>query len=136
MTNIMRDIPRKDTQPLAHARLLLCMFVPFFHLDDLKTTGESWTAAFTRVETSHGWDSRKFPLRLNVKGIFAQKLAAAEDTAKRQAQNASFAATTEQQNAKDADEVHVDNDGDDLPGESVIPTSLRPLQTEFFVRML
>lgn len=41
MCNIMRDIPRQDTQPIAHARLLICMFIPFFELDNLKNVEET-----------------------------------------------------------------------------------------------
>ncbi|CBJ31141.1 conserved unknown protein [Ectocarpus siliculosus] len=105
MVNIMRDIPRKDTQPVAHCRLLLCMYIPFFTLDDIKTTG-----------------------------MLAQKLAAAEETAKREAQNASFTASPDkQQDNSDKAEVHLCDYGDDEPGRSVIPTSARRLQTEFFV---
>eukprot|EP00903_Cladosiphon_okamuranus_P018114 g16669.t1 len=37
MLNLMRDVPRYDTQREAHCRLLLCLFVPFCGLDDLKT---------------------------------------------------------------------------------------------------
>lgn len=45
MINLMRDIPRADTRPIAHAQLLLCMCVPFFALDDLKQHGgrKRWT---------------------------------------------------------------------------------------------
>ncbi|CAN0560933.1 unnamed protein product, partial [Ectocarpus sp. 12 AP-2014] len=134
MVNIMRDIPRKDTQPVAHCRLLLCMFVPFFTLDNLKATGESWTDAYTRVDTSDAWDPRTHPLRLFVKGMLAQKLAAAEENAKRESQNASFnASPDQQQDNSDKAEVHLCDYGDDEPGRSVIPTSARRLETEFFV---
>ena len=50
MVNIMRDIPRVDTQEAAHCRLLLSMSLPFFDLDDLKSSDESWTHATRRVD--------------------------------------------------------------------------------------
>ncbi|CAN0326161.1 unnamed protein product, partial [Ectocarpus fasciculatus] len=93
------------------------MYVTFFPLDDLKTTGESWTDAFTRVDTSDAWDPRTYPLQLFVKGMLAQNLAAAEEASRRQAQNASFTTSpNQQQDNIDRAEIHLSDYGDDEPG--------------------
>ncbi|CAB1100401.1 unnamed protein product [Ectocarpus sp. CCAP 1310/34] len=59
MVNIMRDIPRADTQQEDHCRLLLCMFLPFFDLSNLKNSDESWESAMQRVEDSDSWDKQR-----------------------------------------------------------------------------
>ena len=79
MVNIMRDIPRVDTQEVAHCRLLLCMFLPFFDLDDLKSSDESWTHTMPRVDETDAWDKRAKSFRLNIR----QGIAADEERAKR-----------------------------------------------------
>ena len=83
MVNIMRDIPRADTQEVAHCRLLLFMFLPFFDLDDLKSCDESWTHAMRRVDETDAWDKRTKPFRLNIAAMLRQRIAADEDRAKR-----------------------------------------------------
>lgn len=82
MANIMRDLPRADTQEVAHCRLLLCTFVPFFDLDDIKAVDETWTAAKDRVEESGAWDARTLPFRLNIDGMLRQRIAADSRAAK------------------------------------------------------
>lgn len=133
MVNLMRDIPQRDTQPVAHARLLICMFVPFFDLDDLKHVGESWPAAYTRVDTTGIWDSRTYSFRLNIAGMLAQKLAAAEEKAKRNAENAAFSGSTNGTSDNSA-EILLQFYGDDDTGVSIIPTSARRSQTMYFVK--
>lgn len=78
MANIMRDIPRADTQPVAHCRLLICMFVPFFGLPDLKHVNETWPAAKDRYDASGAWDERTLPFRLNIDAMLKQHLSADE----------------------------------------------------------
>lgn len=72
IASTMMDVPRADTAPVAHARLLICMFVPFFTLDDLKRADETWPDALQRVDAQN---------RLNIEGMLAQTLAAAEESA-------------------------------------------------------
>ena len=83
MVNIMRDIPRVDTQKVAHCRLLLNMFLPFFDLDDLESSDESWTHAMRRVDETDAWDKRTKPFRLNLAAMLRQRIAADEERAKR-----------------------------------------------------
>lgn len=134
MLNIMRDIPHQDTQPVAHARLLICMFVPFFDLDDLKLIGETWPVAFSRVEASSCWGSRTYPFRLNIAGMLIQKPAAAEETARRNAEKSIFSTPATSTNTSSADDVMLNFHGDDDSGASVIPTNARRLQTELSVK--
>ncbi|MEP4214429.1 MAG: hypothetical protein ABJL35_03630 [Parasphingorhabdus sp.] len=84
--NIMRDIPRQDTQPETHSHLVICKFKLFFSLNDLRPPSDaSWSTTLQRVEHDSSWDPRSRPFRLNVAGILEQRLAADEESAKRRA---------------------------------------------------
>lgn len=136
MLNLMRDIPRSDTQPEAHCRLLLCLFVPFFELDDLKADDETWPDAKERVEQTGLWDARTLPFRLNIAGMLRQRKAADEERANRANDDPTF--TSQGQAVRDEeDEVILsafDDGGDhDLQGTSVIPVTRGRLLTKMFV---
>lgn len=92
--NIMRDIPRPDTKPEAHAHLMLCMFKPFFSTTDLGLARESsWVSAMVRADEENSWDPRSKTMRSNIKGMLTQRLAADEEmTRRRQEQAADRAA--------------------------------------------
>ena len=136
MVNIMRDIPRVDTQEVAHCRLLLCMFLPFFNLDDLKSNDESWPHAMRRVDETNAWDKRTKPFRLNIAAMLRQRIAADEERAKKVHQ--AFMLTTD----RDVDnhtesEMFLDDYGNshdmDSGGISVIPQTAHRLLTKIFV---
>ena len=136
MVNIMRDIPRVDTQEVAHCRLLLCMFLPFFNLDDLKRNDESWPHAMRRVDETNAWDKQTKPFRLNIAAMLRQRIAADEERAKKVHQ--AFMSTTD----RDVDnhtesEMFLDDYGNshdmDSGGISVIPQTAHRLLTKIFV---
>ena len=136
MVNLMRDIPRSDTQPEAHCRLLVCLFVPFFELDDLKAEDETWPDAKERVEHADLWDARTKPFRLNIAGMLRQRKAADEERKNRENDNPTF--TSQGQALSDGeDEVILSafDDGGihDLEGISVIPVTRGRLLTKIFV---
>ncbi|CAB1117516.1 unnamed protein product [Ectocarpus sp. CCAP 1310/34] len=134
MANIMKDVPRSDTQPVAHARLLICLFVPFFTLDDLKRADETWPDALRRADDKNRWDPGTYPFRLNIQGMLAQKLAAAEETAKRHAERQLLSEKTHALGDNMAGDVLLDSyGGEDEPGESVIPATVRRMLTDLFV---
>ncbi|CAM9426660.1 unnamed protein product [Laminaria digitata] len=132
MLNIMRDVPRQDTQPVAHSRLVLCMFVPFFDLDDLRLPNESWPAAHARVESTGSWDSRTKPFRNNIAGILTQRLAADDESARRRAE----CPETDPSNQM-SDDVQGDVFGGDYTDDhdlsSVLPMSAWILRANIFV---
>ena len=136
MLNLMRDIPRSDTQPEAHCRLLLCLFVPFFELDDLKTEDETWPDAKDRVEEADLWDARTKPFRLNIAGMLRQRLAADEERANREENEATF--TSQRSVGSDGDDDVIlssfDESGEqNLQGTSVIPVTRGRILTKIFV---
>ncbi|CAB1112810.1 unnamed protein product [Ectocarpus sp. CCAP 1310/34] len=134
IANIMKDVPRSDTQPVAHARLLICMFVPFFTLDDLKRADETWPDALRRADDDNRWDPGTYPFRLNIEGMLAQKLAAAEETAKRRAERQLLSEKPDTLGDNVAGDVLLDSyGGEDEPGESVIPATVRRMLTDLFV---
>lgn len=69
MVNIMHDVSRADTQPVAHSRIVLCMFLSFFDKDNFKSADETWPAAMLRAEAAGLCDSRTEPFHLNVEGM-------------------------------------------------------------------
>ncbi|CAB1096245.1 unnamed protein product [Ectocarpus sp. CCAP 1310/34] len=87
MVNIMRDIPRSDTKPEAHCRLLLCTFVTFFEQDDLKLVGDSWTTAMANVEQHDRWDKHK-AIPTKHTGMLRLRIAADEEWANRKEEEA------------------------------------------------
>ena len=134
MVNIMRDIPRSDTQPVANARLLICMFVPFFVLDDIKPAGETWVEALARVNVQNTWDPRTYPFRLNIEGMVAQKIAAAEENARRRAEQQLQMDRPDRAGDDVTGEIALHPYGDDDSGVSVIPTNARKILTDYFVK--
>ena len=136
MVNLMRDIPRSDTQPVQHCRLLLCLFKPFFVLNDLKGQDESWPEAKIRVEQHNLWDTRTKPFRLNIDGMLRQQLAADEDRAKKQRESAAASKAGHTGNDNDGEDEHYVHGGDSddaLGDESVIETTRGRLLTKIFV---
>lgn len=94
----MRDIPRQDTQPDQHSQLLLCMFKPFFSVNDLRRPSDaSWAALLLRVAPEPAWDPRTKPFRMNVVGMLKQRREADEESPMRRA--AASAANANQPNS-------------------------------------
>lgn len=84
LIHIMRDIPRQDTRPELHAQLLLCMFNPIFAFDDLCLSDDkSWADALQRAENLNDWDPRSFTMRLDIRTMLTQRLAADHETTRR-----------------------------------------------------
>lgn len=134
MANIMRDIDREDTRPVAHCRLVLCMFVPFFDLDDLKSADESWPTAKVRVEQTDKWDKRTKPFRLNIAGMLRQRIAADEERANKEDGAAAVSNPSGDFNSDTEEEVVVDDYGNNEEGDqSVIKVTKHSLLTKLFV---
>ena len=134
--NIMRDFPRFDTQKVQHCRLLLCLFKPFFELDDLKRVHESWPEAKERVDQDDLWDGRTKPFRLNIAAMLRQQIAADEETARRAREPAaaSTAGSAGIATNEEEDEHFLDGAVDDVgPGNNVIESSRGNLLTKIFV---
>lgn len=102
IVNIMRDVPHQDTQPENHCHLLLCMFKPFFFVNDLRLpSDESWAAALRRVYHKSTWDPQTKPFRLHITAMLRQGIAANEEPAKRRA--AASAASASQTNSTEGE---------------------------------
>lgn len=74
------------------------------------------------------WDSRTYPCHLT------QKLAAAEEASRRNADNAAFSTSTIASSDPAAADILPDYYGDDDTGVSIIPSNPRRCQTELFVK--
>lgn len=86
IVNIMRNVPRQDTQPGKYSHLLVCTFKPFFTVAGFRlSSDESWVTALGRVNDESTWDPRTMPFRQNNSGMLQQSLAAEEESAKRRA---------------------------------------------------
>lgn len=131
MLNIMRDVPRADTQPIGHARLLLCMFVPFFSLGDLRAEDETWPTAHIRAEEMEMWDARTKPFRLNIAGMLSQRLDADEESARKRTQDTSKSSANGHNELDDVFNHDYDDDNDGTA--SVIPTSSKRLAVDSYV---
>lgn len=82
IVNIVRGVPRQDTQPENHSYLLLCMYKPFFSVEDLRLpSDESWAASLRRVDHESAWDPQTKPFRLNIAGMLTKRLVADEQSA-------------------------------------------------------
>lgn len=136
--NIMTYVPRIDTQKVKHCRLLLCLFKPFFDLDDLNGIDESWPEAMERVDEHGLWDRRTKPFRLNIAAMLRQQLAADEEGRRREHDAAAVSRVGGNGGGTDEedDEHYLDaggEDGSDLEGNSVIEYSQGRLLTSLFV---
>lgn len=125
LVNIMRDVPRQDTQPENHAQLLLCLYKPFFKIHDLRLPDEaSWAVALRRTEESGLWDQRSTSMRINIKGMLRQRHAADEEIARRrqEVREASAAGNGACGGADiDGDIFGADVDDTDPAGPNVMP---------------
>lgn len=121
LVNIMRDLPRQDTQPERHAQLLLCMFKPIFAIDDLRLPEDkSWTDALQRTEDSDQWDPRSITMRLNIRAMLTQRLAADEENARRKAEL--LAARERGEGGEvEGDMFNMAWDDDNTTGDNVLP---------------
>ncbi|CAB1108241.1 unnamed protein product [Ectocarpus sp. CCAP 1310/34] len=137
MVNIMRDIPRSDTKPEAHCRLLLCIFVALFELEDLKRVGDSWTTAMANVEQHDRWDKRTKPFRLNIAGMLRQRIAADEERAYREEEEAFVSGSSGQgmEMGSDGEDEIILNDlgGDDDDDQSVFLVTKQGILMQAFV---
>lgn len=130
----MRDIPRADTNPTGNARLLICMFVPFFTLDDIKTADESWADALRRVDSEGSWDPRTYPFRLNIDGMLAQNVAAAEESARRRAERQVSSDRSDRTGDDVAGDTVLDSYGEDESEGSVVLNGLGKVRADLFVK--
>lgn len=127
LVNIMRDIPRQDTQPERHAQLLLCMFKPFFKTGDLRQPEDgSWSAAFRRTENSNQWDAQSTTMLKNIGGMLRQRLAADVEIARRREEARAARAAGVGGGGSPGDEDDIFNAAygdDDTTGTNVMPPS-------------
>ena len=118
----MMDVPRRDTQSERHAQLLLCMFKPFFKMYDLRLlTDESWEAALVRTEDSNAWGARTASMRMNIEGMLRQRLAAADEIARKAEEARLTRAGCGGRDADSDDEILNDAFDDETEGTNVMP---------------
>lgn len=123
LANINQDFPRQDTKPEQHAQLMLCLFKPLFAIDDLRMPeDDSWAAALQRTEDFNKWDPESISMRLNIRAMLTQRLAADEEQARRRAE---IMAARERGDAGpyevNGEVYNLDCDEDDTIGSNVLP---------------
>lgn len=119
----MRDIPRQDTQPESHAKLLLCMFKPIFAIDDLRLTEDiSWAEAHRRADDAGQLDPRAITMIRNIRAMLTQRVAADEETARKNAELRAARASGENgEDIVDGETFNLDCADDDTTGDNVLP---------------
>ena len=119
----MRDIPRADKQQERHAQLLLCMFKPMFEVGDLRLPEDkSWTEALNRTEASNQWDPDSVTMRMNIRAMLTQRLAADDEMARRRAELLAARQGDDSISGDvNGDITGIVCDGDDTTGNNVLP---------------